>query len=137
MNLLNILLASFLCILPLSEGERTSKLQIGVKRRVDDCRRRTKKGDTLHIHYIGSLQESGVEFDRSRKEEPFVFTIGSSQVIKGWEQGVLGMCEGEKRKVVVPPELGYGDTGAPPDIPPNAVLVFELDLVKIDHRHEL
>lgn len=137
MNLSNFLLASFLCILPLSEGERTSKLQIGVKRRVDDCRRRTKKGDTLHIHYIGSLQESGVEFDRSRKEEPFAFTIGSSQVIKGWEQGVLGMCVGEKRKVVVPPELGYGDTGAPPDIPPNAVLVFELDLVKIDHRHEL
>merc|ERR1712083_1049894 len=96
-NLSNILLASFLCILPLSEGERTSKLQIGVKRRVDDCRRRTKKGDTLHIHYIGSLEESGVEFDRSRKEEPFSFTIGSSQVIKGWEQGTLGMCVGEKR----------------------------------------
>ena len=75
------------------------------------------------------------------------------QVIKGWEQGALGMCVGEKRKVVcqlldirsaqlcnfsgqvvVPPELGYGDTGAPPDIPPNAVLVFELDLVKIDQR---
>ena len=77
------------------------------------------------------------------------------QVIKGWEQGALGMCVGEKRKVatfgycwiwstgqlcnfsgqvVIPPELGYGDTGAPPDIPPNAVLVFELELVKIDQR---
>jgi len=128
------LLLSILCILQLSEGQRTSKLQIGVKKRVDGCEIRSKKGDTLHIHYIGSLQESGVEFDRSRKEEPFSFTIGSSQVIKGWEQGVLGMCVGEKRKVVVPPELGYGDTGAPPDIPPNAVLVFELDLIKIDQR---
>jgi len=108
-----------------------------VKKRVDECERRSKKGDTLHIHYIGTLQDSGVEFDRSRREEPFSFTVGSSQVIKGWEQGVLGMCVGEKRKVVVPPELGYGETGAPPDIPSNAVLAFELELVKIDQRNEL
>jgi len=124
-----------------------------VKKRVDGCERRSKKGDTLHIHYIGTLQDSGVEFDRSRRDEPFSFTVGSSQVIKGWEQGVLGMCVGEKRKkaatkgesisiklglqVVVPPELGYGETGAPPDIPPNAVLAFELELVKIDQRNEL
>jgi len=151
-------LFTILCLSQIIGGRsESSRLQIGVKKRVDGCEIRSKKGDTLHIHYIGTLQDSGVEFDRSRRDEPFSFTVGSSQincalsikdsnfnekmgqnrVIKGWEQGVLGMCVGEKRKVVVPPELGYGETGAPPDIPPNAVLAFELELVKIDQRNEL
>jgi len=60
------------------------------------------------------------------------FTLGQGQVIKGWDTGLLGACEGEKRKLIIPPDFGYGEQGAPPAIPPQAVLVFEVEVVKID-----
>ncbi|XP_058015932.1 peptidyl-prolyl cis-trans isomerase FKBP2 isoform X1 [Ahaetulla prasina] len=98
-----------------TEGKR--KLQIGVKKRVDNCPIKSRKGDVLHMHYTGKL-EDGTEFDSSlTRDQPFIFSLGTGQVIKGWEQGLLGMCEGEKRKLVIPSELGYGDRGAPPKIP--------------------
>ncbi|XP_021120337.1 peptidyl-prolyl cis-trans isomerase FKBP2 isoform X2 [Heterocephalus glaber] len=98
-----------------SEGKR--KLQIGVKKRVDHCPIKSRKGDVLHMHYTGKL-EDGTEFDSSLPQnQPFVFSLGTGQVIKGWDQGLLGMCEGEKRKLVIPSELGYGERGAPPKIP--------------------
>lgn len=98
-----------------SEGKR--KLQIGVKKRVDHCPIKSRKGDVLHMHYTGKL-EDGTEFDSSLPQnQPFVFSLGTGQVIKGWDQGLLGMCEGEKRKLVIPSELGerlflgYGGSG--------------------------
>ncbi|XP_070807311.1 peptidyl-prolyl cis-trans isomerase FKBP2 isoform X2 [Pituophis catenifer annectens] len=101
-----------------TEGKR--KLQIGVKKRVDNCPIKSRKGDVLHMHYTGKL-EDGTEFDSSlTRDQPFIFSLGTGQVIKGWEQGLLGMCEGEKRKLVIPSELGYGDRGAPPKIPDSA-----------------
>ncbi|XP_077996555.1 peptidyl-prolyl cis-trans isomerase FKBP2-like [Glandiceps talaboti] len=113
------------------------KLQIGVKKRVENCTTKSRKGDTLHMHYTGKL-EDGTEFDSSiPRGEPFVFTLGSGQVIKGWDQGLIGMCEGEKRKLVIPSELGYGDNGAPPKIPGGATLVFEVELIKIVRKAEL
>lgn len=116
---------------------KTKKLQIGVKKRVDDCPFKSKKGDFLHIHYSGKL-EDGTEFDSSySRNQPLTFTLGAGQVIKGWDQGLLGMCEGEKRKLVIPPDLGYGSSGAPPKIPGDAVLIFEVELVKNDKRNEL
>ncbi|XP_060110609.1 peptidyl-prolyl cis-trans isomerase FKBP2 isoform X1 [Heteronotia binoei] len=118
-----------------TEGKR--KLQIGVKKRVDNCPIKSRKGDVLHMHYTGKL-EDGTEFDSSlTRDQPFVFTLGTGQVIKGWDQGLLGMCEGEKRKLVIPSELGYGDRGAPPKIPGGATLVFEVELLKIERRQEL
>uniref|UniRef100_A0A8C2PGB7 peptidylprolyl isomerase n=1 Tax=Capra hircus TaxID=9925 RepID=A0A8C2PGB7_CAPHI len=100
-----------------TEGKR--KLQIGVKKRVDHCPIKSRKGDVLHMHYTGKL-EDGTEFDSSLPQnQPFVFSLGTGQVIKGWDQGLLGMCEGEKRKLVIPSELGYGERGAPPKIPGN------------------
>uniref|UniRef100_A0A8C0D304 peptidylprolyl isomerase n=1 Tax=Balaenoptera musculus TaxID=9771 RepID=A0A8C0D304_BALMU len=100
-----------------AEGKR--KLQIGVKKRVDHCPIKSRKGDVLHMHYTGKL-EDGTEFDSSLPQnQPFVFSLGTGQVIKGWDQGLLGMCEGEKRKLVIPSELGYGERGAPPKIPGN------------------
>ncbi|XP_004852585.1 peptidyl-prolyl cis-trans isomerase FKBP2 isoform X3 [Heterocephalus glaber] len=118
-----------------SEGKR--KLQIGVKKRVDHCPIKSRKGDVLHMHYTGKL-EDGTEFDSSLPQnQPFVFSLGTGQVIKGWDQGLLGMCEGEKRKLVIPSELGYGERGAPPKIPGGATLVFEVELLKIERRSEL
>ncbi|XP_051929478.1 peptidyl-prolyl cis-trans isomerase FKBP2 [Hippocampus zosterae] len=121
----------------LVRGSEKKKLQIGIKKRVDNCSVRSRNGDVLNMHYTGKL-EDGTEFDSSIPSgRPFTFTLGSGQVIKGWDQGLLGMCEGEKRKLVIPAELGYGDRGAPPKIPGGATLIFEVELVSIERRSEL
>ncbi|XP_053305685.1 peptidyl-prolyl cis-trans isomerase FKBP2 [Spea bombifrons] len=130
-----LLVLSLLPPAPANEGRK--KLQIGVKKRVENCPIKSRKGDTLHMHYTGKL-EDGTEFDSSiPRNQPFTFTLGTGQVIKGWDQGLLGMCEGEKRKLVIPSELGYGDRGAPPKIPGGATLIFEVELLKIDRRSDL
>ncbi|KAK4305221.1 hypothetical protein Pmani_022873 [Petrolisthes manimaculis] len=117
--------------------EKVKKLQIGVKKRVDNCTLKSRRGDLLHMHYSGKL-EDGTEFDSSYpRGQPLSFTLGSGQVIKGWDQGLIGMCEGEKRKLVIPSDLGYGASGAPPKIPAHATLVFEVELVKIERKEEL
>lgn len=111
------------------------KLQIGVKKRPADCPYKTKKGDLLHIHYTGTL-EDGTEFDSSiPRDQPLTLTLGHGQVIKGWDQGLLGMCEGERRKLIIPPELAYGEAGAPPKIPEAATLIFDVELVKIEKKY--
>jgi protein-disulfide isomerase len=92
-----------------------------------------KPGDTLSVHYTGTLQSDGKKFDSSYDHggTPFQFELGAGKVIKGWEQGLLGMRSGGKRRLVIPPELGYGVSGRPPTIPPNATLVFEIELLSI------
>lgn len=122
------------------DEKKVKKLQIGVKKRVDpeDCKIKSRKGDVLHMHYTGTLHETGEKFDSSHdRDTPFVFTLGAGQVIKGWDQGLLGMCEGEKRKLVIPPDMGYGSRGAPPKIPGDAVLNFEVELLTIERKDEL
>ncbi|KAH8294587.1 hypothetical protein KR018_000020 [Drosophila ironensis] len=136
-----------------------AKVTIGIKKRVENCPRQAKSGDLVHVHYKvradtrrpeiltptlelllqGTLQDGGKEFDSSyNRGKPFTFTLGAKQVIKGWDQGILGMCEGEQRKLTIPPELGYGSTGAGNGvIPPNAVLIFDVELVKIEPRGDL
>lgn len=92
-----------------------------------------KSGDQVSVQYVGALYDSGKEFDASwDRGEPFQFTLGSGQVIKGWDEGVAGMKAGGRRKLVIPPDLGYGAAGSPPSIPANATLVFVVDLVSID-----
>jgi len=95
--------------------------------------REAKVGDAVRVQYTGTLL-SGVKFDSSYDHggEPFKFTIGQSQVIKGWDQGVPGMKIGGKRRLRIPPDLAYGAAGSPPTIPANAALVFEVELVAID-----
>ena len=84
------------------------------------------------MHYTGTL-EDGKKFDSSYdRSEPFKFQIGVGQVIRGWEEGVLGMCAGEKRRLIVPPELGYGDQGAGDIIPGGATLHFDVELMGVE-----
>ena len=134
-----LLLAAFFCLSSFAAGEKkVTKLQIGVKKRVADCDRRSKAGDRLSMHYVGTLHADGSEFDSSRgRGDPFVFTLGTGQVIKGWDQGLLNMCEGEKRKLVIPSDLAYGSRGAPPKIPADATLVFEVELLAINPKDEV
>ncbi len=89
-----------------------------------------QSGNTVAVHYVGTLQD-GTEFDNSKKRgEPFTFTVGGGQVIKGWEEGLVGMKVGGQRILIIPPEKAYGERGIGP-IPPNATLVFAIDLVEI------
>lgn len=116
---------------PVVAGDAPSDgLQIEHTRPVT-CQRPTQKGDKISVHYKGTLQSTGVEFDESyRRGAPFSFVLGAGQVIKGWDEGLLDMCVGEGRKLIIPPELAYGSRGVG-SIPANSVLVFETELMAI------
>ncbi len=91
-------------------------------------------GATLTMHYTGWLYQNGQkgrQFDSSRGGSPFDFRLGAGEVIEGWDEGIQGMKVGGVRELVIPPEKAYGARGAPPDIPPNATLLFEVELLHV------
>jgi peptidylprolyl isomerase len=94
-------------------------------------------GSAIEVHYVGKAVSNGEEFDSSYdRPEAFSFTIGDPNIVPGWTQGIVGMREGGRRQLVIPPALGYGEQGDPPDIGPNDTLVFVIDLLKVEEPPE-
>jgi FKBP-type peptidyl-prolyl cis-trans isomerase len=91
-----------------------------------------KSGDQIRVHYTGKLLD-GTKFDSSvDRNEPFALTLGAGMVIKGWDEGIVGMKVGGKRKLTIPSNMAYGPSGHPPVIPPNSPLVFDVELIEIE-----
>jgi peptidylprolyl isomerase len=108
------------------EGLETEDIEVG-----DGAEAET--GELVTVQYVGVDYESGEEFDSSwERPEPFEFELGGGQVIPGWDEGVVGMREGGRRELVIPPDLAYGRQGSPPAIGPDATLVFVVDLVSVE-----
>jgi peptidylprolyl isomerase len=115
--------------IPKPTGSPPRKLQ--VEDIVKGKGRPAKQGDTLTVQYVGVNFSTGAEFDASwDRGEPFMLTL-PGQVIEGWNRGLPGMRKGGRRKLTIPPDLGYGPQGQPPAIPPNETLVFVIDLVDL------
>merc|ERR1712070_874628 len=135
-----LVLSAAACVV--CEVQEMSHLEVGelitVEKKVS-CAQGAKAGDKLQMHYTGTIDpqsKTGTpnkKFDSSLdRGTPFSFTLGQGEVIKGWDKGLLGICPGEKRKLVIPPQLAYGDQGAGGAIPGGATLDFQVECLKIN-----
>jgi peptidylprolyl isomerase len=114
------------------KGPKPTKLE--TKEIVTGTGAEAKTGFTVYVNYVGALWSNGKEFDSSwKRNEPFTFVLGANQVIKGWEQGVVGMKVGGRRELKIPPELAYGKEGSA-SIPKNEALIFVVDLLKASKK---
>jgi peptidylprolyl isomerase len=115
---------------PVPEGEPPSELETTDV--VEGDGPEAQAGDAVTVQYVGVNYSNGQQFDASWDSgQPFEFELGSGSVIPGWDEGVVGMKVGGRRQLVIPPDLGYGAAGQPPDIPPNETLVFVIDLLDV------
>ena len=119
------------------EGENlppSAPLRIGKLYKPEQCTQQALPGDKLSMHYSGKLYSDCSKFDSSLdRDEPFEFTLGAGEVIRGWDDGLRGMCVGEKRKLTIPSDLAYGDNGSGDKIPGGSTLQFEVELLDIKH----
>ena len=116
-----------------SEEEEVAQEDLAIEILEEGTGEEAQNGDSLKVHYTGML-EDGTKFDSSLdRGDPFVFTLGAGQVIQGWDLGLLGAKVGDKRKLTIPADLGYGETGAAGGkIPPGATLIFEIEVLEIN-----
>ncbi|OCT95625.1 FKBP prolyl isomerase 11 L homeolog isoform X1 [Xenopus laevis] len=115
---------------PEEDSENVTELVIETVEKPDSCTETAVMGDTIHLHYTGRLEDGRI-IDSSLSRDPLVVELGKKQVIPGLETSLVGMCVGEKRKVVIPPHLAYGKKGYPPSIPGDAVLQFETEVMAL------
>jgi peptidylprolyl isomerase len=114
---------------PMSENTVTTDSGLQYIDIVEGTGETPKKGQTVSVHYTGTLQD-GTKFDSSRdRGQPFEFPLGAGRVIKGWDEGIASMKIGGQRQLIIPPDLGYGSRGAGGVIPPNATLLFDVELL--------
>ncbi|KAA6359187.1 MAG: putative FK506-binding protein 2 [Streblomastix strix] len=118
--------------LDLGNSIQVNKLQILTLKIPDECTNKSKLGDKLFVKYAAFLLQTGEQLANIyESQESFSFRIGKGKVLKGWDQGLLEMCKGERRKLFIPPELGFGALGLGDLIPPNASLMYIVDLIDI------
>lgn len=116
---------------PEPEGDSEQVTELRIEDIVVGEGRAAKTGDRVSVHYTGRLTD-GKKFDSSRDSgRPFEFVLGQGEVIRGWDEGIVGMKVGGQRKLTVPPDMAYGEEGYPGVIPPNATLVFDVELLSI------
>ncbi|CCC66591.1 hypothetical protein NCAS_0A00310 [Naumovozyma castellii] len=130
MRLTNLLPALFISSV-MAGSLKELEIEVTHKIPITKCQK-AMKGDTIDVHYVGKLRDSGVKFDSSYdRGTPISFELGAGHVIQGWDQGLVGMCVGEKRTIQIPSSMAYGKRGIPGVIPENADLVFDVNLVDI------
>ncbi|KAG6375486.1 hypothetical protein JVT61DRAFT_3045 [Boletus reticuloceps] len=140
MQLFKVLFSLLTVAVYVFAAQPPTELQIDTTFMPDECPEKAAKGDTISVHYTGTLFKDGTKFDSSvDRGQPFSFKLGVSQVIRGWDEGLLGACVGEKRTLTIPSDLAYGSRGAGGVIPPNSALVFTTELlgIKPGKRDEL
>ncbi|KAF8502159.1 hypothetical protein F5888DRAFT_1669662 [Russula emetica] len=111
------------------------ELEIKTTYTPSDCTVKAQKGDPIKVHYTGTLFSNGKGFDSSHdRGQPLPLTLGVGQVIRGWDEGLIGMCVGEKRTLTIPSDMAYGPRGFGTVIPPNSALVFDVELVGLTSK---
>jgi peptidylprolyl isomerase len=115
---------------PLEENAAQAQVQVEILEEGNEDGKVVETGDTVKVHYIGQLEDGTVFDQNTADDEPYQFTVGEGGVIQGWDENLVGMRVGEKRKLVIPPEYGYGAQERP-GIPANSTLIFEVELVEI------
>ncbi|PFH53719.1 hypothetical protein AMATHDRAFT_136902 [Amanita thiersii Skay4041] len=113
--------------------DAVTELKIDTTYLPPECPNKAQKGDSIKVHYTGTLFSNGKKFDSSHdRNAPLPLTLGIGQVIKGWDEGLIGMCLNEKRTLTIPANMAYGSRGAGGIIPPNSALVFDVELVGLE-----
>ncbi|KAI0313924.1 hypothetical protein OF83DRAFT_1139261 [Amylostereum chailletii] len=135
MQLLNWLSCLLLGVLVSAAAEPPKQLHIDTTYTPEDCSVKAQKGDQIKVHYTGTLFSNGNKFDSSYdRGTPLPLKLGVGQVIRGWDEGLVGMCTGEKRTLTIPSDMAYGSRGFGSVIPANSALVFDVELMNLDAK---